>query len=196
MNLDTYILISGYNENTAIQALQQFSDMYASSGVTNYLSLFRYNKSDKILLVNASDTIDKERFKYLVNYLQYPENINDKVEAVGYMTMMKPAKSNDNINAHRIMFYISPDDQEYDNVFGIFSDGGNTIKFGFAIGENYIDLGIVERPFNEPQFTENEFALIKIINPGPDAIKNNKKGCAPLLFTFGLISFCLTWLLM
>lgn len=177
MNFDKYILIGGPNQAEIIKALQQFSNNYAASGVTNDLELYKSKSKDKLFIVKFGDQMDLERFKYLINYLTYPEGIDYKIEARGYWTITKNDKiKNDHVN-QRVMFYVSPNDTEYDNVFGIFKGGDKTIKFGFAYGEEYKVQDKLELEFKEPELSGEDFELIKTINPDPSVKKKKGMGC-------------------
>lgn len=184
MNLDKYILIGGPNQTDLIKALQQFSNNYSYSGVTNGLELHKSKSKNNLFVVNVSKEMDLERFKYLINYLNYPQDINYKIDFRGFWTISKEDKIKNNHIDQRVMFYISPSDTEYDNVFGIFKGGDKTIKFGFAYKEEYKVQDKKELDFNEPELSIEDFKLVQTINSDPTLKKNKGKGC---LVTFTIM---------
>lgn len=82
------------------------------------------------------------------------------------------------------MFYISPSDNEYDNVFGIFKGDDKTIKFGFSHGNEYEVQEKKEVDFSEPKISIDDYELIDTVNPDPTAKKKQGKGC---LVTFTIL---------
>ncbi len=187
MNLEKYILISGASLSEIKKALQQFSNKYTDSEVVNDIQL--YLSKDELLIINVSQEMDLEIFKYLINYLNYPEGINYNVNIKGFWTM----ESNDEIKedrlGQRVMFYVSPKDTEYDNVFGIFKGDHKTIKFGFAFGEEYEIQENKELDYSEPQLSIGDFQLVETIHPARSVKTSQGKGCLLLLTTilFGVV---------
>lgn len=175
MNLDKYILVSGASEPEIKKALQQFSNNYADSGVGNGIQLYSFK--DDLFTINVSEGMDLEIFKYLVNYLNYPEGIEYNVDVKGFWTIGSNDKIKNNHLGQRVMFYISPKDTEYDNVFGIFKGGHKTIKFGFAFGEEYEIQENKELDYSEPQLSIGDLELVETINPDPSIKKSHGKGC-------------------
>lgn len=184
MNLDKYILIGGPNQTDIIKALQQFSNNYSDSGVTNGLELYKSKSKNNLFVVSVSKEMDLERFKYLINYLNYPEDIDYKIDIRGFWTIGKEDKIKSNHIDQRVMFYISPNDTEYDNVFGIFKGGDKTIKFGFAYREEYKVQDKKELDFKEPELSVEDFELVQTINSDPTLKKKKGKGC---LVTFTIM---------
>lgn len=184
MNLDKYILIGGPNQTDIIKALQQFSNNYSDSGVTNGLELYKSKSKNNLFVVSVSKEMDLERFKYLINYLNYPEDIDYKIDIRGFWTIGKEDKIKSNQIDQRVMFYISPNDTEYDNVFGIFKGGDKTIKFGFAYREEYKVQDKKELDFKEPELSVEDFELVQTINSDPTLKKKKGKGC---LVTFTIM---------
>ncbi len=177
MNLDKYILIGGPNQSDLIKALQQFSNIYSDSEAVNGLELFKSKTKNNLFIVNVSSKMDLEMFKYLINYLNYPEGINYNIDIRGYWTISKEDKIKNNHIGQRVMFYISPNDTEYDNVFGIFKEDDKTIKFGFAYREGYKIQKKKELNFSEPELTVEDFEIVETVNPDPSAKKKSGKGC-------------------
>jgi len=184
MNLDKYIIIGGPNHTDILKALQQFSNNYSDSGVTNGLELHKSKSENNLFVVNVSKEMDLETYKYLINYLKYPQDITYKIDIRGFWTIGKGDKIKNNHIDQRAMFYISPNDNEYDNVFGIFKGGDKTIKFGFAYREEYKVQDNKEIDFNEPELFVEDFELVQTINSDPTLKKKKEKGC---LVTFTIM---------
>ncbi len=187
MNLDKYILIGGPNQTELIKAIQQFSNNYSESGITNGLELFKSKSKNSLFVVNVSNEMDLEKFKYMINYLNYPEDINYKIDIRGFWTIRKEDKIKNNHIDQRVMFYISPDDTDYDNVFGIFKGGDKTIKFGFAFREEYKLQDKKELDFNEPKLLIEDFEFVQTINSDPTLKKKRGRGCL-VIFTIMILA--------
>lgn len=196
MKLDRYIFIEGPDQDDLIKALQQFANNYSDSGVTDGLELYKTKLKNNEYVVNVSEKMDIERFKYLVNYLNYPEDIKYQIDMRGYWTVTEADKIRNGHIGQRIMFYVSPHDTEYDNVFGIFNGGNQTIKFGFALGEAFEVQKRKERDFSEPELIAEDFEQIQTINADPSVKRIGGKGCLVtlmmLLFVAISFSFFLT----
>lgn len=175
MNLNKYVFIRGASQSEIRKAIQQFSNTYADSEATRGVRL--YSSKDNLFVINVSEKMDLEIFKYLINYLNYPEGIEYKIDIKGFWTVGPSDRIKKDHLGQRVMFYISSKDTEYDNVFGIFKGGTKTIKFGFAIHEGYEVQGQKELDYSEPQLLINDFELIETIDPDPSIQKNHGKGC-------------------
>jgi len=177
MKLENYIKIERAEKPLILKALQQFSNMYASSGVTNDLAIYQSKDRSDLFTIKSNDQIDLERFKYLVNYLKYPEEINYDIDVNGYWTISEADQNKNLVKGKRVMFYLSPADTEYDNVFGIFKGENETIKFGFAVRQAYKVQDKKEIDFYEPQLSMADFELIGTVNPDPSVKPTKGKGC-------------------
>ena len=129
MTIDNQILISGGAYNDIKRALRQWIDLYSESlqdGLT--FELFKNGRGNHI--IKADERLDNERFYYLVNYLNYPEGIEYKIDIEGFTT----GKEKNVLKDQKLLVYISPTDKEGDNVFVATADNNNyKIDFGGEI---------------------------------------------------------------
>jgi len=168
MNIDNLIVIKGGAYTDIKKALRQWVDLYSKDlkgGLT--FQLFKNGRGNHI--IQADDRLDNERFYYLVNYLNFPEGINYKIDIQGFTK----GKDNNQLKDKDLLIYISQIDKEYDNVFVQTSENENfKVDFGGKIIEGSeiktysyptnLNLGISEkitvnkkREFNKPTEKSN-----------------------------------------
>ena len=129
MTIDNLIIINGGEYNDVKKALRQWIDLY-SDNLQNDLTFELYKNERGHHIIKADGKLDNERFYYLVNYLNYPEGIEYKINIEGFTT----AKEQKELQNQKILVYISPNDTEGDNVFVVTSDNENfKIDFGGKI---------------------------------------------------------------
>merc|ERR1711991_412988 len=81
-------------------------------------------------LIKADNKLDNERFFYLINYLKYPENIQYDATVEGFTK----GGSENVLKNKNLLVYISPTDNEYDNVLIATSENENfKVDFGGRI---------------------------------------------------------------
>lgn len=119
-----------------------------------YIELFQY-ETNKYIVIPKED-IDNQSFNFLVNYLQYPENIKYKPKISGY-TIVKDISifPKEKLN-FEIEIFVPEDDTEYDNVYAVtqynevfkIDFGGKTIKS--SLSKNFdkpsLDFSILSSP--------------------------------------------------
>lgn len=126
------IAVKGPQEAQMKEVLGKFCDMYNKNGPATILRF--YEKEDRTFLVTFPNDIDFERFCYLVNYIKYPMDITYEVEAIGWTTAEKvDAWNTKQIEGKKVMVFIAPDDEQYDNVILTTEDNENYV-IGFALG--------------------------------------------------------------
>lgn len=126
MPLDNLIFIKGGAYSDVKKALQQWIDLYSndlSSGLT--FELFKLGRGKHMIQVDKR--LDNERFFYLINYLNYPENIHYKIEIEGFTT----GKLDNKLLNKNLLIYIPPTDNEFDNVY-ISTSENKHFKFDFG----------------------------------------------------------------
>lgn len=131
----------------AKKAIQQWIDLYADDLPSNFQITIHSN--DKTHYLDVDKRIDNERFYYLVNYLNYPENkfYNAKVEGL-IVGQEKQLKNNE------LLIYIPKNNTEYDNVFAV-SNKNQHFKIDFG--------GRISEIFDNKKFST--FELDKTHNP-------------------------------
>ena len=188
MNIDKYIFIAGPTEDQLKSGLQELAELYADTGFTEDISVFKSVKADSQYIINFENKPDFERFKYFVNFLRYPIDTKYTAKVLGFWTIAELDKMPEPLIGKRLLLYVSDNDTEGDNVYAIYSDANSTIKLGFAMGEEYKELESTEFQFVEPQLNIEDYEIIFNISPDSNAKKISSGGCAPLLFFVGLIS--------
>ena len=126
LTIDNLIIINGGEYNDVKKALRQWIDLY-SDNLQNDLTFELYKNERGHHIIKADGKLDNERFYYLVNYLNYPERIEYKINIEGFTT----AKEQKELQNQKILVYISPNDTEGDNVFVVTSDN-ETFKIDFG----------------------------------------------------------------
>jgi hypothetical protein len=131
VKIDNLILIKGGAYNDIKKALRQWVDLYSQDlqdGLT--FQLFKTVSSNYI--IQADKRLDNKRFYFLINYLKYPEGIEYKIDVEGFTT----GKDKNKLKDKELLVYISPTDQEFDNVFVTTSENENfKVDFGGRITE-------------------------------------------------------------
>jgi len=130
--IDNLIIIKGGAYNDIKKALRQWIDLYSKDlpdGLT--FQLFKNGCGNHI--VHADKRIDNERFYYLVNYLNNPEGIQYKIDIEGFTT----GKVDDKLHNKKLLVYISPNDNDFDNVFITTSENK---KFKIDFGGKILEL--------------------------------------------------------
>ena len=126
MSIDNLIVIKGGAYTDIKKALRQWVDLYSNDlqdGLT--FQLFKNGHGNHI--IQADDRLDNERFYYLVNYLNFPEGINYKIDIKGFTK----GKDNNQLKDKDLLIYISQIDKEYDNVF-VQTSGNENFKVDFG----------------------------------------------------------------
>jgi hypothetical protein len=186
MKTENYITIEGADSKLLIKALQDFANSYADTNMVNDIELYMSKSNNRFFVVNINELMDIERFQFLVNYLEYPIDIKYQAEVKGYWNVSSMDKLKINHVGQRVMFYVSPNDKEGDNVFGIFKDGSQTIKFGFSSHKQYKELDKKEMDFIEPELYPDDFEKCGNISPDPKQKLKKGMGCM-LTFSFFLL---------
>lgn len=158
MTNDNLIIISGGAYSDVKKALKQWIDLYTESlqdGLT--FELCENGLGNHIII--ADQRLDNERFYYLVNYLNYPEGIDYKIDIEGFTT----GKEDNILQDQKLLVYISSTDKEGDNVFVTTNNNNNyKIDFGGEISETR-----EKKLFRLPSYQNLE---------NRDILKVNKKG--------------------
>lgn len=126
MKVDNFIIIKGGAYNDIKKALRQWVDLYYQDMEEDFtFQLFKNGRGNH--LIQADKRLDNQRFYYLINYLNYPEGIQYKINIQGFTT----GKENNVLQGKNLLVYISTTDTEYDNVFVTTSENEN-FKIDFS----------------------------------------------------------------
>lgn len=157
MTTDNLIIIKGGAYNDIKKALQQWIELY-SKDLHDDLTFQLFKNGHGNHIIQADKRLDNDRFFYLINYLNYPEGIEYKIDIEGFTI----GKDKNQLKDKELLVYISPTDKEYDNVFVTTSEN-----------ENFkVDFGGKITATREKRFFNNPTDLI--LNY-PETIKINRK---------------------
>lgn len=135
---ENLIIIKGGEYNDIKKALKQWVDLY-SSDLQNGLTFQLYKNGHGNHIIQADKRLDNERFYYLINYLNYPEEIEYNIDIEGFTI----GKEDNQLQGKILLVYISPTDKEYDNVYVTTSENKNfKIYFGGKITETSENRGL------------------------------------------------------
>lgn len=126
MTADNLIVITGGAYKDIKKALKQWVDLY-SKDLENGLTFQIYKNGSGNHIIQADKRLDNERFYYLINYLKYPEGIEYKIDIEGFTT----GKEKNQLNDKPLLVYISPSDNEFDNIF-VTTSGNEHFKVDFG----------------------------------------------------------------
>ncbi|WP_299989485.1 hypothetical protein [uncultured Pontibacter sp.] len=195
MESTNYILLHDPRQEDIITAVQQLTDLYADSGFTNGITLYKSTAKEELYILFFSNQPDFERFKYFVNYLTYPEIDNFKAKVFGYWTVTAADNLPQRYIGQRALVYVSEQDTEGDNVHAVFKEYESTIKMGFASGEEFQVLGEKEFSFSEPHLEQKDLSLIRTFTPNISLKKTTKPGCSIMMATFMAFGILLMWII-
>jgi len=143
MQIDNLISIKGGAYNDIKKALRQWIDLY-SKDLADGLTFELYKNGIENYSIQADKKLDNERFYFLINYLNYPEGIDYKIDIEGFTI----GKEKNQLKGKDLIVYISPTDNEYDNVFVTTSENKCfKIDFGGRITEEK-NLKLYQLPLN------------------------------------------------
>lgn len=115
MTEENIIKINGGAYGDVKKALRAWVEIYndqLAPGVK--FELYRNGNDSQVIKVKG--VIDNELFNYLVNYLRYPEGVVYNVDVEGYTTATDPNLFPVAVLRKRVLVYVSPRDNEHDNV--------------------------------------------------------------------------------
>jgi len=163
---EDFILIENVAEKDMLTILSNIVNMYADSGFTEGIQLFKNNNSDRRFLVTFKNTPDLEHFAYFVNYIYYPEGFEAFKPIVnGFYQVNHIEKVIDFKPGDWLQIYVSKNDSTYDNVSMV-----NTANesFLFDFGGKTKKIPLTEEKYCMPAIDKAEYALVKVIRPVSD----------------------------
>jgi hypothetical protein len=177
VTLENLIIIKGGSYSDIKKALRQWMALYAEDLDNDVVfKLYKNGKGNHIL--KADERLDNDRFFYLVNYLNYPEGINYKVDIEGYTT----GKELKEILNKKLLVYISSNDKGGDNVYAVTSDSKN-YKIDFS---GRITPSNVPKFYRHPDLGNLENA--EIVRLDKREIENQRAERADIKWRFRIIS--------
>lgn len=140
MTLNNLIIVRGGSFADVIKALKQWVKKY-NRDVNGNVLLKVFKKSTGYHIIQVEGELDNSLFNYLVNYIQYPEDIKYKVRAIGFTIATDSFIYDSLLIGKRIQVYVPENDTEYDNVY-IASDDNNVYKVDFGGRTTKLDFKI------------------------------------------------------
>jgi hypothetical protein len=129
--MNNFIQIKNGHYNDIKKALRQWIDLY-SNDLPDDFAFKLYKHGQDCHIIKTDERLNNELFYYLINYLNYPENIEYNINIEGFTT----GKEDNILKNKKLLIYISPTDEDYDNVFVTTNDGKNyKVDFGGKITE-------------------------------------------------------------
>jgi hypothetical protein len=163
MTIDNLIIVKGGSYADVKKALKQWIAQYHND--LNEGFLFKVFKKDRgYHVIQADDNLDNCRFNYLVNYLQYPIDIEYKVSVIGFTLAKDPNIYDHELLGRRIQVYIPEDDTEYDVVY-VVSEYNHVYKVDFGGKTTKLD--------NKRDYIQIDPDLEQLSNP--EIVTINKK---------------------
>ncbi|SNR15894.1 hypothetical protein [Tenacibaculum jejuense] len=180
MNFEKYIIVDGLSKKDLIDFVQKLANLYSDTGFTKEVKIFENRTVPNEFFINFSQNTDFERFKYFVNFLFYPCSTkgDSSHKVYGYWTLSKGDDINKELYGKRIQLYISENDEDGDNVYGIPKNWTESIKLGFACGHEYVPLGKKEFDFFEKKYSKSDFSALQSIYGVMDKTEKEKTGCS------------------
>lgn len=129
LTIDNFIVIKGGTYSDIKKALIQWIELYSKDLQDDFTFKLFKNGHEKYI-IQADKRLDNERFYFLINYLNYPEGIEYKIDIEGFTT----GRAENKLKNKNLLIYISLTDTDIDNVFVTTSDEENfKIDFGGKI---------------------------------------------------------------
>lgn len=164
MSPDNIVIVKGGSYDTVKQALRQWIDLYTDQ-LQNHSPFELYSLRDSTLVIKADPSLTNLYFFFLVNYMIYPESIeNYNVEVTGYTIGHKGSK----FENQKVQVYIPKDDTDYDNVY-IITESGQHFKVDFG--------GIVTEQSRKGDYLKQEFTNLmapEFLKVQPEKLKAKK----------------------
>jgi hypothetical protein len=130
MTLDNLIIVKGGSYNDVKKALKQWISEYHKDLNDDFqFKVFKNGRGNHV--IQADEKLDNCKFNYLLNYIQYPTDIEYKVSVVGFTLAKDPKIYDSELIGKRIQVYIPDDDIEFD-VVNVVSEYNKGYKVDFV----------------------------------------------------------------
>lgn len=151
---DKLVLIENISGNEVDEILNVFCETYRHE--VNPILPRLYQINDKQFVVTFPYDLGFEIFCFFVNYVCYPKGFDKNFSVVGWTTTKRGDKwITEQIMNKKVMLYIPPEDDEYDNVYMTTEDNIG-YKLGFASNEEQYLLDAPKRLFVSPPIELND----------------------------------------
>jgi hypothetical protein len=155
---ESFITVEGTTSTQIKKAIHQWINLYAESLPSNF-SIKLYKGGSTIYILIPDQRLENERFNFLVNYLNYPDNIEIKLQVHGY-TVISDTKIYPKEKLHyEIEVFIPENDKDYDNVFAV-TQYNDVFKVDFRGKTTKVT---VKKEFKKPDFDLDKLEIIETI---------------------------------
>lgn len=164
---DKLIIVGNVDLETLQQIVSDFTWNYDNPKQFNLKPISKIHKiDDSKFAISFPYDIDFEILCYYLNYLKYPKDINYQPSVLAWTSTSFGYKwLNETFNNNKVIMFIDPNDNEYDNVMVTTGDD-KPFKLGFGIGyglqtESKVIQKYEQPPLNISQLTKYESLEIK-----------------------------------
>jgi hypothetical protein len=180
----SYITIEGATPMQVNKALKNWIKLYTKSLPKNFsINIYKVDTKKHVIVPNPQ--LENERFNFLVNYLNYPEDIQYKVQVHGY-TVISDTKiyPKDKLN-YEIEIFIPEDDHDYDNVYAV-TQYNDVFKVDFGGKTTRVSI---KKEFKKPDISFSNLPILEAIKiEEPDLTKIDKSQNISILKRIKIIS--------
>ena len=173
MLTENFILVNNATAANIQTVLQNLATLYATTGFTYGIELFKDNNSNQRFLITFKNAPDFDRFAYFTNYIHYPEGFEVWDAGVDGFYRVKPDETTEDFHSGEwIQLYVSKTDDAYDNVSIV---NASNISFLFDFGGKTKHLPLTEKTFHLPDIQKSNYVLLKVIVPVTPAQEETTK---------------------
>ena len=158
-----FIILKGESFSNIKTALQNLSNLYNDTGYTKGFQLYKHKSKINSFSLQFDNAPDFERFSYFINYINYPEGLdNVEIQVNGYWPINQKLKKIEGEIGEWLMLYISTNDKDYDNVF-IVNESNKNYKYDF--GGNVSKLRNEVQLYQRQILNKEDYEHCLLINP-------------------------------
>ena len=154
----SFITIEGATSTQIKKAINDWINLYTESLPLDFtISLYKVDNNKHVLVPDP--LLENERFNFLVNYLNYPEDLEYYIQVHGY-TVISDTKiyPKEKLN-FEIEVFIPEDDKNYDNVYAV-TQYNDVFKIDFGGKTTKVSI---RKEFKKPYINFLKLPLIAII---------------------------------
>ncbi len=156
---DKLIIVGNANLETLKQVISDFTRNYDNPQQVNLKPVSKIHKiDDSKFAITFPYDIDFEILCYYVNYLKYPIDITYTPTVLAWTsTSANYNWLNNSFDNNKVIMFIDPNDNEYDNVM-VTTEDGKPFKIGFAVGYGLQGEPKIIQPYEKPPLNTSELA--------------------------------------
>lgn len=164
--IENFIYIQNVKENDILKALQNLANLYADTGYTDEIKLYRKKDLYDSFAVTFTNLPDFDRFSYFVNYLYFPFDLDVYEPKLKGYYMTKNIKDNLEFKTGNwVMLFMTKDFTDYDEVSLV---NENNINYNFNFGGRTKKLNETLGEYRFKNFDSKDYHPLKDIKPNGD----------------------------